>query len=69
MTRMGQPEPDLKTEILNMEINNHLEKIGNFSLNVVQALYLMANGEAHPEEIAAEVEKMSGNSRPAPKQT
>ena len=42
MRRMGQPDPDLKSEILNLEINNHLEKIGNYALNVVQALYLMA---------------------------
>lgn len=59
MERMRQPEPDLKTEILNMEINNHLEKIGNFSLNVMQALHQMAGGEEHPERVAAEVEKMT----------
>ncbi|MDA0346322.1 MAG: Na/Pi cotransporter family protein [Verrucomicrobia bacterium] len=59
MARMSQPEADLKTEILNMEINNHLEMIGNFSVNVMQGLYIMTGHEEHPEEIAAEVNKMS----------
>ena len=65
MVRMSKPDPDLKIEILNIEINNHLEKIGNFALNIMQALYLMASGEEHSEEIAAEVDKISktlGNS-------
>ncbi|NNC90006.1 MAG: Na/Pi cotransporter family protein [Akkermansiaceae bacterium] len=64
MERMGQPEPDLKTEILNMEINNHLEKIGNFALNVMQALHQLAGAEEHPERIAAEVDKMTGAKQP-----
>ena len=59
MRRMGQPNPDLKSEILNLEINNHLEKIGNYALNVVQALYHMASMEENPERIAAEVDKMA----------
>jgi phosphate:Na+ symporter len=63
MKRMSQKHADLKTEILNMEINNHLEKIGNFALNVMQELYVMAGNERHPDEIAAEVEKMSRNTK------
>ena len=58
MERMTTEEPDIKGEILNMEFNNHCEKIGNYALNVMQALYLMANKEEAPERIAAEVEKI-----------
>jgi len=61
MTRMKQKNADLKTEILNMEINNHLEMIGNFAVNVMHGLYVMAGNEDHPEEIAAEVDKISKN--------
>ncbi len=59
MVRMSEPEPDLKMEILNIEINNHLEKIGAFGHNIMHALYIMTNGEEHPDEIAAEVNKMN----------
>lgn len=65
MLRMKEPKPDLKTEILNIEINNHLEKIGNYALNVMQALHLMARGEEHPEEIAAGVDKISKTIKPS----
>ena len=61
MNRMSGEGADIEAEILNMEINNHCEKIGNFALNVMQALYLMANREEAPEHIAAEVEKIISN--------
>lgn len=57
MERMKTPEPDIKAEILNMEINNHCEKIGNYALNVMQGLYLMANKEEAPGALADEVER------------
>lgn len=52
MERMADPEPDIKSEILNMEINNHCEKIGNYALNVMQGLYYMTNKEQAPEDIS-----------------
>lgn len=62
MERMGQPTPDLKTEILNMEINNHLEKLGNYALNIMQALYQMAREREHPDQLASEAEKIAHRS-------
>jgi len=61
MKRMGKNGADLKTEILNMEINNHLEMVGNFALNVMEGLHTMAGMEKHPNEIAAEVDKITKN--------
>jgi len=61
MKRMGKNGADLKTEILNMEINNHLEMVGNFALNVMEGLHTMAGMEKHPSEIAAEVDKITKN--------
>jgi phosphate:Na+ symporter len=65
MTQMRKPNVDIKTEILNMEINNHLETIGNFALNVMEGLYAMAGKEEHPEQIAAEIDKISKNAGPS----
>ncbi|MCB1120970.1 MAG: Na/Pi symporter, partial [Verrucomicrobiae bacterium] len=67
MSRLSQENADPKTEILNIEINNHLEKIGNYSLNVMESLYQMSRNEQHPEVIAAEVNKMSKNIDPSSK--
>lgn len=61
MERMADPEPDIKSEILNMEFNNHCEKIGNYALNVMQSLYHMANKKEPPNRIAEEVNQIVEN--------
>ncbi len=43
MKRLAQPHSELRSEILNMEIHNHLEKIGHFSLNIMLALHQITN--------------------------
>jgi hypothetical protein len=58
---MGKNGADLKAEILNMEINNHLEMVGNFALNVMEGLHTMAGMEKHPSGIAAKVDKITKN--------
>lgn len=58
MKRMAEANADIEGEILILEINNHCEKIGNYALNIMQSLYLIANEEEAPEQLAAEVAKI-----------
>ncbi len=60
MKRMAEGGSNIEAEILAMEINNHCEKIGNYALNVMQALYLMSNKQEAPER-DAEINKISGS--------
>ncbi|MCB1226824.1 MAG: Na/Pi cotransporter family protein [Verrucomicrobiales bacterium] len=63
MKRMADGGASIEAEILQMEMNNHCEKIGNFALNVIQASYVMANGEEAPEWIAEEADKIASTLR------
>ena len=42
---------DIKTELLLIDISNHLEKTGSHCLNVLQAAYLMRNPDELPEDV------------------
>ncbi|MAF22966.1 MAG: Na/Pi cotransporter [Roseibacillus sp.] len=64
--RMAMPEPDIKAEILNMELNNHCEKIGNHGFNVMQCLYTMANKEEAPDNIAQPIDQIIDDKRDQP---
>ena len=64
--RMAMPEPDIKAEILNMELNNHCEKIGNHGFNVMQCLYAMANKEEAPDNIAQPINQIIDDKKDQP---
>ena len=63
LARMAKPEPDIKAEILNMELNNHCEKIGNHCFNLMQGLYVMANEEEAPDSLAQEIDSIVDNNK------
>ena len=63
LARMARPEPDIKAEILNMELNNHCEKIGNHCFNLMQGLYVMANEEEAPDSLAQEIDSIIDNNK------
>lgn len=53
--RMKSGEGEIKTELIEMDINNQLEKIGNHALNVMHSAYYMANQHEPPEKYGVEV--------------
>ncbi len=48
--RMKADGSHIKTELLNIEINNHLDKVSDHALNVARSTYYMANPEDVPEK-------------------
>ena len=53
--RMRGEKPDIKTELLVIDLNNHFEKIGNHALNVMQATYYMHHPDELPEKFGVDV--------------
>lgn len=54
MERMKE-DMAIKTEMIGVDINNHLEKIGNHALNVMHSAYYMANQHEPPEKYGVDV--------------
>ena len=50
MKRMRREDADIKTEMLNIDINNHLEKIASHGINVMHSAYYMQNDDEVPEK-------------------
>ncbi len=50
MKRMQGDDADIKTEMLNIDINNHLEKIASHGINVLHSAYYMQNDDDVPEK-------------------
>ena len=53
--RMKEDGADIKTEMIGIDINNHLEKIGNHALNVMHSAYYMSNQHEPPEKYGVDV--------------
>ncbi|MFT5469243.1 MAG: phosphate:Na+ symporter [Verrucomicrobiales bacterium] len=54
MRRMVE-DGKIKTEMIGVDLNNHLEKIGNHALNVMQSAYYMANQHEPPEKYGVDI--------------
>ncbi|MDF1811655.1 MAG: Na/Pi cotransporter family protein [Verrucomicrobiales bacterium] len=50
MKRMPMDEYDVKTEMLNIDINNHLEKIASHATNVINSTYYLQHGDDVPDK-------------------
>ncbi|MDF1751540.1 MAG: Na/Pi cotransporter family protein [Verrucomicrobiales bacterium] len=50
MKRMPTEDADVKTEMLNIDINNHLEKISNHATNLISSAYYRQHGDEVPEK-------------------
>ncbi len=48
--RMRADGDQVKTELLNIEINNSLDKVGNHAISVIRSTYYMANPDDIPEK-------------------
>ena len=50
MKRMPNEEADVKTEMLNIDINNHLEKISGHAISVINSAYYRQHDDDVPEK-------------------
>lgn len=50
MSRMKEPDKEVKTEMVTIDINNQFEQIANYGLNVVQTAFYLLNEDEVPNK-------------------